>query len=466
MQPIGGVVRRNIVHALTYHELPPEIDARIDKLPDEAQLLELRLIQRDYLSFTVYSLKQMVASGTISAETAWNLFDHEWEKAPLVVEGNFKLARAHFFKEAGKSPGNKKSSLLEFEFYARAGKAGLDQSERFQPWATQLDFFEPAADGKSRGRFKVELFEEPVKEEYRKAIWLEMRGIEQAVGIRRLNFDVSTFGYHPYHGSYNYQYNKVVCAIDLYTDQEMQLGHSIDAYIRAQIGHWMFGAFMLQAVGADPGAARTYMFELMHSMHSSAFTPRIGQALDAPDGAEIPPEAKTFREGFHTQFAGLFDFPVIREGDYYPIFPMRYDGMTTKEWMSLMDDGIHSYVEAEKLEVQIRNRVLSGFKQGRIGPSEVYTVYRRMGVYLALAHMAGEKPEQIAERVNRLDVREMDDYFFSYRARALAVLGPIIKGGPEVSLAPLEMGLDVAKAIDAIQGSRLIDRRRVVAGPA
>ena len=50
---IAGVVKQNIVHALTYHEVPPNIDFQITLLPQEAELQVLDPLKRQYLSFLV-----------------------------------------------------------------------------------------------------------------------------------------------------------------------------------------------------------------------------------------------------------------------------------------------------------------------------------------------------------------------------------------------------------------------------
>ncbi len=166
---IEGTARRNIAHALTWHGIPRGIDSLIESLPQESEITALNPLGRKYLSFTVYSLKQMVAAGTVSPETAWTLFNMEWNGIgkEAICHENFDQRRGDFFNNLQLSLNNKNApvNLTEFEFWARAGKAGLEQLERYEQWAKNLIFvrkgFKQLGDG--------------IKAEYRKALWLEMR---------------------------------------------------------------------------------------------------------------------------------------------------------------------------------------------------------------------------------------------------------------------------------------------------
>ncbi|MFH1347679.1 MAG: hypothetical protein ABIH22_03210, partial [Candidatus Margulisiibacteriota bacterium] len=237
---IKGAARRCIAQALTVGGISPAIDSKIDRLPSEGMLQALNPLRQNYLSFTAYSLKQMVAAGTVSAETAWTLFYGEWDKIEEVEEGNFIGMRKAFVDKA-RADGNSGVDLQRFEFLARGGEAGLAQYERYQEWAGKLVFDEKSCKD----------MPEAVKEEYRKALWLEMRLIEGQVGIRGLNNDIGVFmcrnGGGAYYDSYNFEPHRVIeGSIDIYNKgMTEQTGEPIDATIKAEIGHWMFGLLAL-----------------------------------------------------------------------------------------------------------------------------------------------------------------------------------------------------------------------------
>jgi hypothetical protein len=380
---IAGIARKCIAHALTYHEIPPNIDAKIDALPSEEKLEELNPLQRDYLSFTVYNLKHMVAAGTISAETAWTLFFGEWGKVGEVEEGSFAGMRQTFMKNIREDVGDlaKEMDLLHFEFYARAGEAGLAQFERFNQWAENLIFDkETCKDMKNA-----------VKDEYRKALWLEMRIIEGSIGLGDLNDDVQEFELSKYSGVYKHKKRGIGAVIDVFN------GWGIDIIIKAEMGHWMFGLFPIHR----------WVDELMDAMNMTGYTKRINDALRLVHLENIslgilPPEGRAFLEGGYNYM------------DNYPVFPDR-----TLEPRST-NEIIIRYERAVFVERAIKERLIIASEKGGIEFDDVYKIYRRMGLYvtilsLEMANVDAEKTKEgILKKIHSFDLNEIDEYCNSY----------------------------------------------------
>ena len=371
-----------IVHALTFHEIPPKIDQLIEKLPDNEKLEELPNIQKEYLSFTVYSLKQMVAAGTISAETAWSLFYGEWGKIDSVAEDNFKGMREAFMQgvktKIGDNDSTKKLSLLEFEFYARAGKAGLAQYERYDTWAKDLIFDKYTCKGMS----------EATKDEYRKALWLEMRIIEKQIGISKLNEDVRIFELGD--GKYHIQITGITGTIDLFkVSTSSQSGRAIDSTIKAEIGHWMFGVFNFNNLWPQ---------ELMDRMNIIGYTERVNVAFDNTLTENLPPEARAFLQG------GFY--LASREADYsnYP-----------EELPESKKNSYEKHEVAEYVERLIRKRMIRAVKGKELSSKDVYKTYRKMGVYIALLDFERKTKEEILEKIESFNLKEIDEYYNSYK---------------------------------------------------
>ncbi|MBN3032631.1 MAG: hypothetical protein JW873_00870 [Candidatus Saganbacteria bacterium] len=453
MPQIEGLVRRNIVHALTFHEIPPQIDKKLAQLPPEDQLLNLNGGQKAYLSFTVYSLKQMVAVGTISAETAWTLFDQEFRKTATINEINFQRGREELFRQVKSIRGEGQMSLLEFEFCARAGRAGLDQYQGFQLWASSLRF--------------LNLLDEPLKDEYRKALWLEMRLIERRVGIRSLNSDITDFGCLSGRGDYS-DYEKIVlCAIDLYDTAGNSVTMPIDSFIKAEIGHWMFGPLGLSYNGIVHEEGSKVVAELMHKMNDVGFTPRIAQSLKAGPDVEPPPEAAVFSQGFSSQVLGLFDFQAEEMGmGVFSAFPCRYDacgqGINRLRAVDfIVSDLLKSYAEAEYLETQIRQTILGEFRAGRIRAEDVFRLYRRLGLHLAIAQVEGFLFDELKTVACSGDVKATEEYYADFQNRTIRALRSSLGASRSEGQLTEVQRAHLGQAPEIVGQARYIDRKKI-----
>jgi HEAT repeat protein len=356
------VAQRTIVHALTYHEIPPNIDAKIDALPSEESLQALNPLQKDYLSFTVYSLKQMVATGTIAAETAWTLFNAEWGKIRTVKESSFSNMRKAFFnrtlmeltKEFGESQVRNNGQglfinsageidLLAFEFYARAGEEGLAQYEKFSEWSQNLSVYSSTENEMSTA----------VKSEYRKALWTEMRIIEGQVGINcNINSKVQSFVWQLNNGAYS-EGRIIKGSINAFAGRE---GRAIDAIIKAEIGHAMDHAF-----NGSEKCFHTLLTERTDRTNVAAYTPRVIEAFRDDAKQEIfPPEIRAFVSG---------GFYVSSRGNSFPSYPQGYP----KKSMDAAD--VH-YI-AELFDWHIRQSIIS---DANILANKKYHEYRWAGL--------------------------------------------------------------------------------------
>jgi len=408
-RPIEGTARRCIVHALTFHEIPRHIDTLICTLPSEKVLQRKNPIQRDYLSFTVYSLKQMVAAGTISADTAWSLFYGEWGKINNVIKINFKNQRKALIRQVRKLIGEdnlpKGLSLQEFEFYARAGRAGLAQYERYGKWAKNIIF----------DRSTCKDMQKAVKSEYRKALWLEMRIIEGQVGMRGLNDDIGKFILSNTEGTYESIDNRSIkCSIDIYRKEiSEQAGSPIDTTIKAEIGHWMFDLLMFMS---------GWVAELMDRMNIAGYTEAINTAFSNLAGErDLSPEASAFKQGgfyltsrdrVYGRASGIQKSEDLSES--YPTYPEEFPegGKCFEE----------PHMVAEYIERLIRKRIVRGVENGQIRSEDAYKVYRKIGVYVALLGLEGKTKEKILEQIESFNLLEMNEYYNFFRKKTISAL--------------------------------------------
>ncbi|MBN2057684.1 MAG: hypothetical protein JW782_02690 [Candidatus Saganbacteria bacterium] len=416
---IKGVARSSIVHALTFHALPFQVDRVIDGLPATEQLDSLPELGKQYLSFSVYALKQMVAAGAISANTAWNIFSHDLVRASLVDEGNYSETRRDFLREAfnlsvrGDGLADiSDNGLLLFEFLARAGQAGLAQFNKFSDWSQQLVFDEETCRDLS----------EPVRDEYRKALWLEMRLIERQIGLPAFNADLEKFSLGSPGGLY--KDNSITGSVDIFKVYDLnynaEAGLPVDSIIKAEIGHWMFGRLGLKEFDFPGGFPGRLISELMHRMHHAAYTPRIARLMETLPQDQLPPEALTFLSG---QFLSEIMTPPSVWQDFFPVYPISFPAKLADFFSQMRthpDRGnILGVVEigAEYLDSIIRFRLVRALRQGEINCRQLYPLYRRLGVYVAMLHLGGKLDIEIVDRIGDLDQADISRYFALARAR-------------------------------------------------
>ncbi|MFH1386220.1 MAG: HEAT repeat domain-containing protein [bacterium] len=366
---VNGVARRNILHALTFHAVSPSrLDYYIEEvLPAEDSLQSLNPLRRAYLSFTVYSIKQMVVAGIVNADTAWSLFYGEWGKIERVEEGTFKGMREAFYRDLHlvRQPDEPPPpDLLQFELLARAGQAGQAEYGRYTVWAQQLTFDTESCKNMS----------EAVKDEYRKALWLEMRLIESRVGMKKINVrDVDAFDFstsEPRHCG-----SKTTACISLFESFS-----TVDSIIKAEIGHWMFSLFHVVP----------YVSELMDRMNCVGYTSAVG------GNSNDSPEKRAFYEG---------GYGISSRGESFPSYP---------EVFSIGMFGTEAHEVAERIEKNIRLALIRAVSKKIVKREEIYLWYRKLGVYIVLLNLEGKRIAEIEDKIESLNdatVKEVEDYF-------------------------------------------------------
>ena len=381
---IEGTSRRCIVHALTWHGVPRSIDSLIESLPKESEIAAVNPLGRKYLAFTVYSLKQMVAAGTVSPETAWTLFNMEWNGVgkEAICHENFDQRRADFFSNLQLSLNNKNAptNLTEFEFWARAGKAGLEQLERYGQWAQKLVFV--------RKGFKQ--LGEGIKEEYRKALWLEMRLAEDQLGIKGLNKDIGRMILLK-DGAYFFKRRRTIgMTISLRSEE------GIDSTIKAEMGHWLFELLAFKAPWVE---------ELMDRMNMAGYTSRVNKKT-------FSPESRTWREGGF--FLAALRVMLDDEEANYQVYPCAFPGarMKAKE----------RHEVAELVEAFIRFYVNLAGKNRSIAKNEAFSLYKKIGLYIALLKLEGKSKAEILKKIVKMDTKEINRYARDWKQKAVPAL--------------------------------------------
>jgi len=419
---LKGVVTRCITFELTYHGIPRDIDRLIERIPSEAMLAALKPMKNEYMSFTLYSLSHMLAAGTLSPEVAWTINNGELRK--LIKDDNditskdYKGMRVAFLdqiiravsREVGKDEFTKLQSkylsakeggldLLKFEFWARAGKTGLDQYERFGQFTQNLVF-----DKKTCKEMR-----EVVREEYRKALWLEMRIVEDMVGLKGLNEDVGKFILGD--GAYYHLDNRAIEGWVAATPWRGKEG--VGSTLRSEIMHW------LTALIAIPNP---YIEESQDRTHMPGFTEGVEEAFKGKKNYQPTPEALTFKDGgYYLVSRGM----RLNDPDAcYPVYPAGFP----EERIS--SDEPHEV--AEYIEKRIRESVIAAHQQGKITADRVRETYRRTGIYVAILDLEGKSKEEILAKIDALDLIEIDEYFKLKPGKMIPIYEKLLKSGDHV----------------------------------
>ena len=367
------------------------------------------------LSFTVYSLKQMVTAGTISVSTAWSLFHNEWRTIDRTHSGNVEERRTLFLmrvrNRVEETELTADKSLQEFEFWARAGEAGLAQYERYGQWAEALVFDEATCADMNSG----------VRDEYRKALWLEMRLIEGQVGFAQTNYDVGKFILPQGSAAYYRGGEKraVECRVDLYTKSiSSQVGATLDSSIKAEIGHWMFDLFSTRY---------DWVSELMDRMNIAGYTARVAQAFEGElSREELAMEALVFLEGgFYLSSEKLASGAMIEleDGALWKTdkkAPKAAFPVTPNEFPASRMESTEEHEVAEYVEREIRRALAEKIRRGDsdLDPAEVYQTYRKVGVYIAILNLEQHRTkEEIVEILDNLDLTEVEEYYVAWQAK-------------------------------------------------
>lgn len=446
---ILGTVRRNIAFDLCWHELLPakgaplyrpsnrnfqQIDFVLERLPSEERLQGLNDVERDYLSYTVYGLKQMLASKAINANDAWDLFYSEWDKLDQgkITEESFDNVRESFLQDvfvreikstnaflyrlfidlscsqtftpelgelrdcletalSGASlrevsiPSGK--SLLLFELCLRAGvKVGLSQYEEYAEWSNSLEFQGERCSDMNEAR----------RDERRKALWIEMRLIEERTGLSNFNSDVKFFvdsKKGQFVGGTDFfalnHPNKVVATVNLF-----EWEGPIDAILRAEIGHWLFAAFRLSS-GPVPASEAADRFNIV-------FSPRVEEAFRIEDERFRSPEGNVIRTGGYFMSSG---------GARFPSFPAEFPTVD-KNPKDMNHIGAERMVDLALTKLRDEDLLGRGF----------YSTFRRVGDYVSILGLDHHYHTAIDERLLELDLEIVDAYYESCRERVVGAL--------------------------------------------
>lgn len=377
---ISGPIRRTIIHDLFFHQIPNESDKIIDKLPPEESFQQLNPIQQHFLSFTLYSLKQMISAFTIDSTFGYALFFDVLEHIKKVTEqnlGNFRRSLVQKVRDnIQETDLTKDKSLLEFEFWARTDT--VLEIDKFNSWAQNLIFEQ----------------EMPyiIKEEYGKALWIEMRKIEKYYGSKSLNLDIRYFSLDLNNegGRYVRGINALSGEINLFKHVLFpESGGPIDAALRAEIGHWYFSSLF-------PSPEIT---EFPDRSYIQGFTPAISDPLNNS------PEAKVFRLGSYRVLQNPFpSFPH----QFLPCFHSArgFDPSTA------MKDMTHSKME-QLVYIAIRNLLL------KIPIEQHYDLYRKLAFYIILLEKEGPFIEY---NIQSLDIDKLNEYYEKRNKKILSFL--------------------------------------------
>jgi hypothetical protein len=386
-----GTFNRAFLHAINWTGVVQDIDLRRAELPPEEKVMAQNPLTRKYLSFTIYNLLQMTTAGTISPEIAWTLFNMEWNgiKREPVCHESFAQRRAEFFSnlQAGLSLPKAPTDLLAFEFWARAGQAGLKQIERYFPWAGDMLFV--------RKNFRQ--LGEGIKDEYRKALWLEMRILEDQLGLGGLNKDIGRMILLK-DGAYFFKKRRTIGLVISLKSPE-----PIESTIKAEMGHWMFELLSFREAWVE---------ELMDRMNMSNFTAAVAEGLEINDPEKRSPMARTFIEG--GAFLASRGVELEEKDASHPLYPADFpvSRLNTREPHEI----------AELFETMIRRRIVKAAVNKDILAIMMFPLYRKIGLYIALLSLEGNGKKEIANRVWALNLEEINDYYQNFRERALAAL--------------------------------------------
>jgi hypothetical protein len=289
--------------------------------------------------------------------------------------------------------------LLKFEFWARAGKAGLGQYERFGQFAQNLVFDEKTC----------REMREVVREEYRKALWLEMRIVEDMVGLKGLNEDVGKFILGD--GAYYHLDKRAIEGWVAATPWRGKEG--VGSTLRAEIIHW------LTALVAIPNP---YIEESQDRTHMPGFTEGVEEAFKGKKDYLPTPEALTFKDGgYYLVSRGM----RLNDPDAsYPVYPAEFP----EERMG--SDEPHEV--AEYIERSIRKSVIAAHQKGKVPAERIRETYRRTGIYVAILDLEGKSKEAILAKIEALDIKEIDEYFKLKPGKMIPIYEKLLKSGDHV----------------------------------
>lgn len=402
--------RAVIAHALTFHGLPAAIDDRIDRLPLDSELQELGPYQKCYISFLAYSLKQMVAAGTVRPEAAWDLFFRQWPEIKEsgqttmsdtdiicmredllcgILENKRQDVTAILIQEGNISS----NGLAKIEFIARAGKAGLSRFDSFSKWIQDFYF-----QGSGASMLPVS-----VRHEYRKALWLEMRILEAQLGCRIPKYDVAGFelsddGYFHPKGD-DGENSRIQGSVDVFKKTTgSQNGRPVDSVIKAEIGHWMFEHYTCRG---------GWVCELMDRMNMTGFTERVNEAFNTAPSLWTPEQQVWMTGGFYLT-SGEGGFP-----EYPGEFLMQKYGRRLPvgdHESRVLAKYAESHVMAEYAERLIRKKIIDAVTNGAVRPEDAFSIYRKAGLYFAVF-----PPHHNKGLLRALDHFKIDDINAAYR---------------------------------------------------
>jgi hypothetical protein len=332
----------------------------------------------------------MMASAAISAETAQFLFSNQWEQLENVTDNDsFQGMRLAFNQQVrsiiGEDENTHGLSLLQFEFYARAGVDGLNQFERFQTWSQALVIDNADAQ-----------ISPTLKDEYRKALWLEMRICEARTGLTGFSNDIKRFSVN---AEAIHDNGIINCEIDLARNR------LIDRDIKAEIGHWQYEPI------ADHLRCfwdRHWLAELVDRQNVSGYSPLLEHSFSSALPIEQwTPEARLFAEGRYSISGHKDEFPLYPAGDEERKQPGDYRPYRYSLGGTYRPSLVVHYM-AEQAELRIRGRIMRAWQEGLIETKDILKIYKDFGFHLYSLFTFQSSDDEIFYEIEKADLTRLD----------------------------------------------------------
>lgn len=384
-------VLKTIVADLTFYGTPANIHQLINNIIPYASWLDtLPQANKDYISFTVYRIKQMLSANIIRPETAWTLLHWDWSRMSenAISTDDWVTMRLAFMQEVRNTIGDTELtrglSLSQFDFYARTGEAEKAQGyhyDQYKKFAQSLIF-------EDRTMLHTH---EAIREEYRQALWLEMEWVKKQTGLEQINLYPRVFQLSYDRAAFNAETLTIIGSIDIFRKAILnQAGYSVDSNFKAEIGHWLFDIFDL---------SYNWVSELMDRMNLTGYRAQ-------ENAQKAAPEMLIFAGGGY--FLSSRSRPLPSQFEDFPQEKIK----DTEE-----------HIVAERVDCLIRQRLVKACQDPASGVNQttMFACYRKIGLYIAVLNLEGKSQEEILDKIEKLDMQEINDYYVNYKNKALPI---------------------------------------------
>lgn len=358
---VTGSTRRMISHALTFYGYPSDIDKKLSAVPTENDLLKLGWTGSKYFSMSLYSLKQMLTTGAINPDLAWDLFTEDLPRA-FDLKGNDPTSpRASFWQsvekgirsEAGDDAFNRSICIyclddtgafdpLRFEVLVRGGHEALKKQQYFHSWAKFASI-----NGSTPGQ------PDPKDIDEKKLIWTftamtqAWSGIKAIVRPRVPNQRFWTNTSRDTFAGYETE-------IDLNVLRRNADG-PVDSGIASEFGHFIMEPFDLKR----DRDGDSWQEELADRINYSGFSDHVNIDHSVMREEVIPPVYKAFSGG---------GFYLSACGHDFPQYPCEAPALPHRQR--------EAHISAECVEAQLRKRLMEALRAKEIGPENLHYHYR------------------------------------------------------------------------------------------